>query len=134
MQSLPTGFPFKNSFEEFLAEYGSCSTYWYIPKARTLDEQNIIVAQSIMTVIFDEFLGRLWNPESQDELLQRLVEKEILEPRSEQGTLTDRTALTRIWKKLLETLGLLFVQDDKEMIITDAGLELMIVNNPRPII
>ena len=109
MQSLPMGFPFKNSFEEFLSEYGSCPTYWYIPKARTLDEQNIIVAQSIMTVIFNEFLGRLWNPESQDELPQRLVEKEILEPRSAQGTLTDRTTLTRIWKKLLETLGLLFV-------------------------
>jgi len=134
MFSLPAAFPFKDRFEDFLRDYASCSTYWYVPKTRILSDENIGAIRSILAIIFDEFLGRVWNRESQDELLAKLVQKGILEPYTRDGTLTDRTALTRIWKKLLETLGLLWVQEDKEMVITDAGLEVIVTDNPRPVI
>jgi Holliday junction resolvase-like predicted endonuclease len=134
MFSLPVTFPFKDRFEDFLRDYASCSTYWYVPKTRVLSDQNTRAIRSILAIIFDEFLGRVWNRESQDELLAKLVQKGILEPYTRDGTLTDRTALTRIWKKLLETLGLLWVQENKEMVITDAGLEVIIADNSRPVI
>ena len=41
----------------------------------------------------------------------------------------DRTALVRIIKVFLETLGLLWVHDDEELVITDAGLDLLLVRD-----
>jgi hypothetical protein len=63
--------------------------------------------------------------ETQDKILNRLIQLKIVSPYRPDGTKADKAALIRIWKKLLETLGLLWVQDDKETAITDAGLDLM---------
>lgn len=133
MADLPKDFPFRNVFIEFLEEYANCTTYWYVPKARTLNDTNISAIQGILSIIMNEFLDCVWNPETQDKLLTKLIEKGILEPYKDDGTSADRTALVRIWKKLLETLGLLWVQDDKEIIITDAGLDLISLE-PRDVI
>ncbi|MBW8002051.1 MAG: AlwI family type II restriction endonuclease [Planctomycetes bacterium] len=124
MKSLPKKFPFREIFDEFLKRYSSSATYWYIPKVRTLNEENIQVIIKIVKLIFDEFLGKLWNQETQDEILNRLVEIGALNPTT-QGSRVDRTALIRIWKKLLEALGLFWIQDNTAIIITDAGLEMI---------
>lgn len=125
MPKLPQKFPFRNIFNSFLKQYSSSSTYWYVPKTRTLNDENIIAITKIMRVIFDEFLGHIWNQQTQDLILSRLVELKILSPTRPDGTKVDRTALVRIWKKLLETLGLLWIQDEKEIVITDVGLNLI---------
>lgn len=134
MRELPSGFPFRTDFQEFLTDYAACSTYWYVPKARALHDRNVRAAQRIMNVILDDFLDVVWNPEIQDRLLQTLAQRGAFEPHSQGGTLADRTALVRIWKKLLETLGFLFVQDDREVVITDAGLDFIVAEDPRPIV
>jgi len=125
MKNLPKSFPFLDIFESFLEQYSSCVTYWYVPKVRTLNDENMKVIMEIVKVIFDEFLGYIWNQETQDRILKRLIELKIVSPYEPDGTKVDRTALVRIWKKLLETLGLLWVQDDSEIVITDAGLDLL---------
>lgn len=96
-----------------------------MPKVRVLNDENVQVTRQVVKPIFDEFLGHIWNQETQDKMLNRLIELEIVNPNKPDGTLADRTALIRIWKKLLETLGLLWIQNDTEIVITDAGLNLI---------
>jgi hypothetical protein len=93
-----------------------------------LNDENVDAITAILRVIFDNFLGNIWNAETQDLILERLVELGVLNPYREEGSLVDRTALVRIWKKLLETLGLLWVQNEAEIIITDVGLDLLSAN------
>jgi hypothetical protein len=125
MKALSKSFPFRDIFMSFLEKYSTSSTYWYVPKARVLNDENVEVMSKILRVIFDEFLEQVWNPKTQDRILNRLVDLEMLRPYKTDGTRADRTALIRICKKLLETLGLLWVQDDTEIVITDAGLDLL---------
>lgn len=127
MGTLDRSFPFRNIFESFLDEYSRRATYWYVPKARVLNDENVEVMAQILKVIFDEFLERVWNVETQDAILARLIELDIVKPSRSDSKRADRTALIRTWKKLFDTLGLLWVQDDKEIIITDAGLDLLSV-------
>lgn len=121
---LPVGYPFRDRFEAFLEEYANCSTYWYVPKARTLTPENVLWIKRILRLLFDDYLEFKWNTETQDVILQDLVDRDILEP-YRAGSRYDRTALVRIWKKLLETLGFLWVQHETEIVITDAGLDLI---------
>jgi len=123
--TLDRSFPFRDIFESFLDEYSRAATYWYVPKARVLNDEGVAVITAILKVIFDEFLGNVWNVETQSRVLDELVRREIVSPYKPDGTRADRSALIRIWKKLLETLGFLWVQEDKEIIITDAGLDLL---------
>ena len=112
-----------------LTEYRNATTYWYVPKARTLSDKNVAFCAEVLHMIFEEFLGAAWNIETQDALLARLTEVGVNEPRIEGATLQSRTALMRIAKVFLRTLGLLWVQDDQELVITDAGLELMLARD-----
>ncbi len=125
MANLKKSFPFRDIFGRFLDDYSKTPTYWYVPKARVLNDENVDPIARILGVIFEEFLGCVWNVKTQDVILTRLVELEIMRPSKSDGTQADRAALIRIWKKLLETLGLLWVQDDSEIIITDAGLDFL---------
>ena len=112
-----------------LDEYRKATTYWYVPKARTLNQGNVAVCAEVLHIIFEEFLGSAWNIETQDALLDRLTEAGVNAPRSRGATLQSRTALMRIIKVFLGTLGLLWVQDNQELVITDAGLELMLARD-----
>ena len=112
-----------------LIEYRAATTYWYAPTARTLNEENVAFCAEVLHIIFEEFLGWAWTTETQDALLGRLTEAGVNEPRSTGATLQDRTALVRIVKKFLEGLGLLWVHDDQELVITDAGLNLLLARD-----
>jgi hypothetical protein len=125
MKHLPRAFPFRDIFMLFLKEYSKSATYWYAPKWRVLNDDNIKVMAQILKVIFHNFLEDIWNVETQDKILTRLKKLKIFHPYKKSSKKTDRSALTRICKKLLETLGLLWVQNGKEIVITDAGLDLL---------
>lgn len=131
---LPQTFPFRDVFTEFLAEYVRCGSYWYVPKARVVNDDNLQVVRRILKIIFDEFLDRVFDLETQDQLRTRLVGEGLLEPRVEQAARQDRTALPRILKKLLEMLGLLWTRPDQAIVITDAGLDVIIAEDPREVI
>jgi hypothetical protein len=130
-QHIPRKFPFRDVFESFLERYSTQRAYWYVPKSRAISDENILAIKGILEVVFEEFIGETWNTRTQDRLLRRLIKKDILDPYKPRGTLTDRTALPRILKKLIESLGLLWVPDGKEIVITDAGLDLLVTENPR---
>ena len=139
MQKLNKLFPFSSLFNKFLDEYAKCSTYWYTPKARALKEESGVISdiQKTLIIIFNNFLEQIWNQETQDKLLKRLIDAGILEPYKD-GKKQDRTALTRIHKKLWEVLGLLWIEENHDIIITDVGLDIIAFSekgeNPRSII
>ena len=110
---------------EALDEYRRCSTYWYVPKARTLSDENVEACARTLRLIFDEFLGEPWDQETQSAILTRLIEEGVHESQDKDASQKDRLALLRITKVLLETLGLLWVDPDKAPLITDAGFALM---------
>ena len=123
---------------EALDEYRRCSTYWYVPKARTLSDENVEACARTLRLIFDEFLGEPWDQETQSAILTRLIEEGMHEAQDEDASQQDRLALLRITKVLLETLGLLWVEEDQTPLITDAGFALMEAledkEDPRPLI
>ena len=131
---LPQTFPFRDVFAQFLGEYASCSTYWYVPKYRVVNDENIQVFRRILRTILDEFLDCVFDLEAQDRLRRRLVEQGLLEPYRKRAARRDRTALPRIIKKLLEMLGLLWTRPDQAIVITDAGLDVIIAEDPREVI
>ena len=127
--TLPRNLPKNDAMRAALREYREATTYWYAPKARALNEENVAVCAEILNIIFDEFLGSAWTTGTQDRLLERLTKMGVNQPRTRGGTLQDRTALVRIIKVFLETLGLLWVHEDQELVVTDAGLELLLARD-----
>ena len=124
-------------FAEALDEYADCPAYWYVPKARTLNDANVGFCARTLRLLFDGFLGEKWNRETQDVLLSRLSEEGLLRPQMSGATIGDRTALVRIVNQLLGTLGFLWAERDQEIVITDAGFAMIeaLANDadPRPI-
>ena len=133
MVKLRKNFPFRDVFNQFLKEYTTSRIYWYIPKARALTEETVATIKKTLDIVFKDFLQTIWNQDTQDKLLRRLIQEDLLGPYKE-GTKPDRTALTRIHKKLWEVLGLAWVEENNEIIITDAGLDLLAKKDHRPII
>ncbi len=131
MTQLPDKFPFRTELNRFLREYSRSDTYWYIPKARVLSHSNIAAIQAVTRLIGEEFAGLKWNQETQDAILTRAQELHVFAPTRQDSELQDRTALVRIWKKLLELLGLVWMQDGQELILTAAGMQLLVDETPR---
>lgn len=124
---VPATFPFKEIFTSFLKEYGSQESYWYIPKRWTVNDANIEgMAQTIE--ILGDHLDDVWDRTSQDAILNELRDKGVAAPTTK-GTLADRTALVRISMALLETLGLVWVEEDKHIFISDAGYALWLAGS-----
>jgi len=133
---LPNNFPFRDIIQQFITEYSTCPTYWYVPKARVLSEENIQFIKKVLEVIFEYFLGRKWNQDLQSELYEKLTTDEALQSykTADEQTIPDRNALIRIVKKLIAFLGLLWVDKDAEIVITDAGLDLLGAADPQAVI
>lgn len=121
---LKEGFPFRETFNDFIKEYASCTSYWYIPKRRTLNDENVELIIDTLGILFESYLDRVWNQDTQDDFLKDLQSEGITDP-YKAGSKQDRTALSRIIKKFLEVLGLFRIKKDHEISITDVGLNLM---------
>jgi len=122
---LPETFPHRRTFTRILREYRACPTYWYVPKARVVNDQNVSKYSRMLAIIADEYEDAIWHYETQGRLLDRLIDEEILNPRERSGSQQDKNALTRITKTLLETLGLLWVLENHRIVITEVGNTLL---------
>lgn len=122
---IPRDFPNRDTLRAALREYADCRTYWYVPKVRALNAENIQICARTLSVISSEFSDAIWNSETQDALLDRLTAAGLLSPTKPGSAQADRTALVRITKDLYQTLGLLWIADDQTPIVTAAGLQLV---------
>ena len=78
--TLPQKVPFKGIWKKFAKEYDACPTYWYIPKGRALNDENVKFVKLFLETLFDEYLDLPWDHDTQSKLLARLIEKGALEP------------------------------------------------------
>lgn len=131
---LPQRVPFHGTLKEFAEQYEACETYWYIQKARALNDQTVEAVRRILEILFEEFLTTPWTQNTQGTLLKRLTDEGVLGPYVDGGKKADRNALVRINMKLLGLLGLAWVQEDQYITITDAGLDLMSAEDPRRVV
>jgi hypothetical protein len=63
--SLPADFPFRDVFLRFAAEYTTTASYWYVPKARSLSQDNVLFLRQVIEVLIDEFSTVKWDPNEQ---------------------------------------------------------------------
>ena len=122
---LRRDFPFRDVFSAAISDYRRCPTYWYVPKARTLNDENVLFCAQVLQTIFDDFFGETWDGDTQGRILSRLAEKNLVDPASDGAPINDRNALLRIINTFLGTLGLLWAEADQAIIITDAGVALV---------
>ena len=134
MTQLPPSFPFRTELNPFLREYSRADTYLYVPKARVLSDANVDSIRGITRLIGDEFAGEQWNQSTQDAILSRAQELRLFSPTRPGREIQERTALVRIWKKLLELLGLVWMADDQELILTTAGTQLLADTDARTLL
>ncbi len=123
--ALPKRFPKRALFQRLIEAYESRPSYWYVPKVRVLNDANIELMSGLLSLIDEEFSGRTWNTDNQDELRDRMIESGTAGPYRKTAAIRDRTALSRIIKTNLETLGLLWVQNDQTLMLTGAGHALV---------
>ena len=131
MPDPPSGFPFRDVFSSFIREYRRRESYWYVPKTRSLSDTSVGAIRELTSIIGKEFAGRPWSSATQDLVLARGRKVGVLEPYVQDGSLLDRTALIRIWKKLLELLGLVWIRDGQESLLTPAGTQFLNPSNSR---
>lgn len=121
---LPERFPFKDIFEQFLFDYETLERYWYVPKARTVNDANVRVFQEMLQWLDGGYEERLWTRDTQDALLADFRDLGLMMPTTA-GSLSDRTALVRINMTMLEHLGLAWVAPSERVVITAAGHRLL---------
>ena len=122
---LTAAVPHRIILERFIDEYRRCPSYWYVPRPRTLNDEYVADAARILAIVRDEFLGQKWSAGLQTELRLRLEDAGIQHGRTTGATESDRNALVRINKKLLEVLGLLWAEQDEPVFLTEAGIALV---------
>jgi hypothetical protein len=132
MRRLPKSFPLRTKFSEFLEQYASTSTYWYVPKY-TLNEQNQNLIQATLGFLVDEIEGGEWSTETQDKILRHLRKQNLVAPYVPDNALIERTALVRVLKKFFEYLGLVWIRGD-QFHVSDVGLETVTAKDARPVL
>lgn len=121
---LPARFPRRALFEHLLAEYGSRPSYWYVPKIRRLDDAQIARMSRQLALIDDEFRGRPWELEAQNELIRRMIETGTA-PFSQPIADSDVQAGRRMAIRTnLEMFGLVWALNDQPIRLTAVGREL----------
>ena len=114
---------------KFYNWFSATESYWYFPKGRSIRSDDIRLAFRILS----EFEGQLWG-ESQEEFLKKLEINKLFTRRAKNQSKADKNAMARVWKVVFSCLGLAWVEDTEEVIITEAGRRLIGSNRPEEII
>ena len=121
----------QDKFDSFKSEYEkSCTTsdkkirFWYFFRSNSLSNESIERFDNILTLIATEdekYLEKKYDTKWQYHLLQDCIDQNILNPRTDKGSLEKGSALVRGYVVPLETLGLLFIDNQKSVYLTEVG-------------
>ena len=104
--------PIPEFWKDFISRYKHDNTYWFFPKASTVDTEEF--RQRFR--IFDLFEGDVWNSE-----LQTIVLKELREEKLSNAGL----AYPRMLKRVFEVMGLCSVELEEPIAITNTGRQFL---------
>lgn len=117
------------SWKAFLDWYARDAGYWYFPKGRVVQSDDIPAAFKVLR----KFEGKVWR-DAQSGYLRELKKQGLFNPRGKKQSEGDATAMARMWKTVFSTLGLAWVEDDYKVSITSAGQFFLAANDPVSII
>lgn len=134
--SLPGTFRDKRRWEGFLEKYSLCTTYWYVPKAKVINDSSLEDIKKRLYILFNNFLEEVWTRDTQMAYHKRLVEEGLVCPRADkkEATKGDITALERINKIIFELLGFAWINKEDRVMLTDAGLNFLSLDKPRRVV
>ena len=110
-------------WNKFIERYANDPFYWYQPKGFTVSSKNILLIQKKLNLL-KAFNGNPWR-ESQVGYTKLLQREGLFEPRKAKRGSLDYAAIVRMNKEVFDSLGLVWVNEDSIMEITDAGREFM---------
>jgi hypothetical protein len=122
----------KQEWKKFCDSYISDNGYWYIPKGLTIKEENIPIIKKRLKVL-KEFEGQIWS-KVQYKYVRELIKRNLFERRARKQTKPDKAAIARMFKVVVSTLGLAWVNENENIILTEVGNKLIKSKNYKDII
>ena len=126
MERLPNRLRYWRRFVDW---YSKDESYWYFPKGRIVQSDEVIRAFRTLT----KLEGENWR-DVQAYYLDVLASEGLFKKRAAHQTDSDSTAMARMWKVVFSTLGIAWVEDDEKVLITDAGVSFLSTDDPTSVI
>ncbi len=114
-----------SKWQDFIEWYGESQAYWYFPKGRSVQSDDIIEAFRILK----KLEVTVWR-DSQAEYLNALESAGLFTRRVDNAEEQDRTAMARMWKQIFSMLGFAWVEEGERVAVTPAGEAFLTANNP----
>jgi hypothetical protein len=106
-------------WEKFSGGYVSDLGYWYIPKGMTIKEGNVDIIKKRLRVLKD-FEGEDWS-EIQKRYTRILARKGLFKRRVEGQDEINKAAIGRMFKVVVSSLGLAWINRNNKIALTEAG-------------
>lgn len=116
-------------WNKFIGWFCQNDAYWYFPKGRSVNSEDVIEAFRILS----SYEGEFWK-DVQHLFLTDLTHAGLFNRRARKQSKQDSSAMARMWKVVFSTLGFAWVEDDEKVAITTAGAEFLSANNPQDLI
>ena len=114
-----------SKWNEFIDWYGQSEAYWYFPKGRSVQSEDIIEAFRILK----NLEGTVWR-DSQADYLNSLETNGLFTRRADNAEEQDRTAMARMWKQIFSMFGFAWIEEGERVAITPAGEAFLTANDP----
>ena len=112
-------------WNKFIKWFGENQAYWYFPKGRTVNSNDLIEAFRILS----SYEGQIWK-DAQQSFLNDLASMGLFSRRANRQNLQDQASMARMWKMVFSTIGFAWIEDKEKVAITTAGAEFLSANDP----
>ena len=120
-------------WKDFIKEYCSDITYWYVPKGMAVKPQNVKILQKKLEIL-KSFEGKNWG-KYQSRYVGELIKRNLFERRAKKHqTEQDAAAIGRMIKVVMSLLGLAWVDKASNVLVTSTGNKFIRSKNPDSII
>jgi hypothetical protein len=113
----------KEYWKEFVTAYTTDKAYWYVPKGKTINEENLYLLKDQLKIL-RRYQGKDWR-EYQKIYTVELGKKKLIEHRVDGQKPSDFTAIARMLKVIFDLLGVAWVDEESKIYITSTGDEFI---------
>jgi len=111
------------AWQPFLEWWARDDVYWYFPKGRALQSDNVIEVFRVLK----QFERSTWN-DAQPKFLDALEDAGLFNRRGNGQTEPDATAMARMYRIVFQ-----FLEDEEKIVVTPAGNAYLTANDPSSI-
>lgn len=122
----------KAFWQEFIKAYTTDKSYWYVPKGKTINHENLYLLKEQLKIL-RKYQGKDWR-EYQRVYTNELDKKKLIEHRAKRQKPSDYTAIARMLKIIFDLLGVAWVDKESKVYITSTGDEFIRSKKLDPIV